>query len=505
MGRSIVIPLLLSLLPTGCKRSSQVPQAPDAAASPSAKKDLLCVEQPRDGCLRCADARGEAPFLDPDQLRPVLCDPRDAENCFDFCSIVAAECALPWWRGQPCLKDSELDFHRALFSRETADRPETVMPGRVLDEGGKRIEGAQIRVWLSRGGVLTPLADEVSAKDGSFRLRLKQGPWSYALRLSYPGMSSEIVDRLNVEKNERQPSATPPARTFHLVAEHVIRGRVLNDADGLPVVGATVQAVRSAEDVIDSGTAQTGDDGAFVLGGLEGSKRYFVRVSKFGWRKLTASPALVAPAARITLKLSRANVIRGVVVDADGDPEPTATVMAVLSGSAAGADLLHTWTTDADGRFAEDDFEPGTYYLWARRRDRLLFPPEKIELDESQDVEVKLTLSHKGARVTGSVLSNEGAPWTGAASPVAVGTGGGRVVLLGRSPLAFPKHPVGEVDSRGHFVVSGVLPGRYEISIKSGARTMVVVPGPREIEVPVDPDSVVNLKEPMRVRPSAEE
>ena len=46
---------------------------------------------------------------------------------------------------------------------------------------------------------------------------------------------------------------------------------------------------------------------------------------------------------------------------------------AVLSVSPDGT--IFTWTTDG-GRFAEE-MSPGTYYVWARRGDTFLYPPEK--------------------------------------------------------------------------------------------------------------------------------
>ena len=46
--------------------------------------------------------------------------------------------------------------------------------------------------------------------------------------------------------------------------------------------GATVHAVRNAEDPVDSGEAQSAEDGTFALGGLD-ARRYFLRASKFGW------------------------------------------------------------------------------------------------------------------------------------------------------------------------------------------------------------------------------
>jgi hypothetical protein len=269
-----------------------------------------------------------------------------------------------------------------------------------------------------------------------------------------------------------------------------VKGRVIDAASGSPVVGATVVAVRAAEEALQASEARTGDDGNFVLGGLE-ARRYFLRVSSFGWRPATLKNAVTAPAARIHVKLERTNVIRGVVRDANGEPVANALVAAVFSGVPGAPTLPYTWTTDADGRFAEDRFGAGTAYLWARRGDMFVYPPEKVELAQNQEVDVALALRHKGARIGGQVRAAEG---------YALGSES-RVLLLSRSPLAFPRAAVGEIGSDGQFAIVGVLPGRYEISIRDGSRPIGIVRGPHDVDVPIEPDSRVALPEPVIVRP----
>jgi hypothetical protein len=163
---------------------------------------------------------------------------------------------------------------------------------------------------------------------------------------------------------------------------------------------------------------------------------------------------------------------------------------AVLSGSPDGT--IFTWTTDG-GRFAEE-MSPGTYYVWARRGDTFLYPPEKIELPRGHEVEVSLTLNHKGAHVSGRVL---------AAGNFQLGPDTG-VILLPGSPLAFPRATAAEIGADHRFVFAGMLPGRYEISVRDGSgHVLEVVQGPRYVEVPIEPDSNVTLAEPVAVKPPA--
>jgi hypothetical protein len=198
----------------------------------------------------------------------------------------------------------------------------------------------------------------------------------------------------------------------------------------------------------------------------------------------------------VTIRLARTGVIRGTVTDADGDAAANALVVAMLSGGFGVASSPIIWTTDGEGAFAQDRFGPGTYYLWARHGERLVYPPEKIELGEGHlDVETELTVAHRGARVRGRVGVSAGPALTAEA----------RAVLVGRSPLAFPRKAVGDVDKSGAFTISAVLPGRYELSIRVGPRVLPITSGPREVEVPIEEGATVDLSEPVVVRPRLEE
>jgi hypothetical protein len=200
-----------------------------------------------------------------------------------------------------------------------------------------------------------------------------------------------------------------------------------------------------------------------------------------------------ASGARVPIKLTRATVIRGTVRDKDGDPEPSATVAAVLSEVPGVPTTPIFWTSDNTGGFAQDRFSPGTYYLWARKGDMLAYPPEKIELPEGGDVEVTLSLKQKGSRVTGHVVAVSGLVLSSDA----------RALLISRSsPLAFPRPAVAALDDKdGRFLFVGILPGRYEISVRDGAKALAIVAGPREVEIPIDSDVSVPLKEAITVRP----
>ncbi len=491
MAPRLALALLLLAAAGACKRSAGTKNSQPAGSASPVPREALCMEQ-QEGCIYCSGRDvSPSPFLDADQPRPTLCDPKDDDNCVEFCTVLAPECALPWSSKPRCVFHSELEFQRAVFGRDTSDRPEVHVAGRLVDESGRRVEGARVDVWVSRGTQQTALAQEASGKDGVFRLHLRSGLWNYSLRFSRPGMASEIIDRLPADK--LAPMAGSQMKVIRLGPEAVIKGRIVDSSPAaVPVAGAEVSALRALEDGIESSSTRTGDDGSFVMGGLE-ARRYFLRITKFGWRPLIVKAVQAGSGGRVAIKLARATVIRGVVRDKDGEAEPNATVAAVLSDVPGTPTTPIFWTSDSTGAFAQDRFSPGTYYLWARKRDMLAYPPEKIELPEGGDVEVVLSLQQKGSRVKGQVLPQAGfrvAP-------------GARALLLSRSsPLAFPRPAVANLDdANGRFEFAGILPGRYEISIREGTKTLAIVAGPHEVEIPIDADVTVPLKEPITVRP----
>src|SRR4029078_5456970 len=97
------------------------------------------------------------------------------------------------------------------------------------------------------------------------------------------------------------------------------------------------------------------------------------------------------------------------------------------------------------------------------------------------EAEVELKLAHRAARVRGHVSTRAGTP------PETEE----RAVLVGRSPLALPRKAVGEIDKEGRFVVPGLLPGRYELSVRVGARMVPFLSGPRCVEVPIGTGAAV--------------
>ncbi len=113
-----------------------------------------------------SSARGAAPsppLIDPDAHPAVAVRPEEPGRLRRLLLAPGARLRHSVARGTVCLLPNEQEFRREVFRRDTADRPEAVVQGRVTDDAGKRIEAAKLRVWFQGTAIL----DETSAKDGS--------------------------------------------------------------------------------------------------------------------------------------------------------------------------------------------------------------------------------------------------------------------------------------------------------------------------------------------------
>ena len=137
----MVCAIVAAVAAAGCPRDRSHSSPPNASTANVDMRDVRCVERP-EGCVWCEGRGPTPPLVDPDAVPASLCDPKDEGNCVDFCSRLAPECAVPWRTVPSCLLPSEQEFRREIIRRDTADRPEALVQGRVTDEAGRRIEGA---------------------------------------------------------------------------------------------------------------------------------------------------------------------------------------------------------------------------------------------------------------------------------------------------------------------------------------------------------------------------
>ncbi len=373
-----------------------------------------------------------------------------------------------------------------------------VVSGRVVDEDGTPVEGAQVSIDWGEGNWSS--ADHVHTEaDGGFAFTGVH-PLLRAVRASAEGYL----------KAERERATLGSGRVLEGVELGLRRGLslagVVRLPDGRPVAGATVSALRSRGGIshFESGpSVRTGDDGRFTISGLEAGARRVVAKSAFdvapaeqdGATARAAQSAWNLPEWRATvdearpggseleLVLAAPPGLRGVVSDDTGAPV-TSFQLAASADRGQSADSVG-WSGDhqgqfesADGRFAWDALPVGRWIVTAHATGYATSAPVRVEL-RGDDGEVRFVLV-RGGSIAGRVVAPGGAP-----------VGGARIEPVElRGNVAHYGHEH-EAAADGSFDLAGLAPGRYRLvaSVASGFAPSAPVElelGPGERRAAVD-------------------
>ena len=307
--------------------------------------------------------------------------------------------------------------------------------GRVTDPAGAAVEGARVVAWLSgerpdRPESVRPCYRELGSArtngEGRFILESLPPGW-WTVRASAPGWLPADSERRQVRAGE-----SLEGMEIALGRGETVAGRVLSP-DGAPLSGAEVQALGGP-------SAVSGADGTYRLEGVETGERTVEATHpdhEFASRTLEVEPG----ENRLDLKLERdrRREIRGRVLG----PLAEARVLGPSS----------SWTT-TDGSFLlrERDGRPE---IWAQAEG---YAPAQAEVvvDGSPVSGVEIRLS-RGGILQGRLLGLDREGLAGA------------VVELDLPPL-FQRRS--GVDPQGSYRITGLPPGTWEVTARTGSRTL---------------------------------
>jgi uncharacterized GH25 family protein len=336
--------------------------------------------------------------------------------------------------------------------------------GRVLDENGAGIPGANVSANLER----PPGEDQpqffFANQGGSSATTDREGGYTLAhLAAGSYGLRAQAKDRMSATRGQVTVAEerTLEGIDITLGAGEVLSGRVV-DGDGNAIAGATIQVFDR-----DSAQGRSDAEGRFTLKGLKAG-RFSVNVSKSGFEPQNLQ--LEVPGKETLFTLVRAGRIAGNVQAKGRESLPGFQIMATRRDASGGiSSRSQSYQPDPTGKF-EIEVGQGTYVLWAMVPG---FAPSR-----SAEVAVK-----SGERVEGVVIDLvPGATIRG--SVTAAGTG---EPISGASISMTPSRddlmnfdwglPGATSQPDGSFVLEGVPEGTITLTATHAQYAQATVPG----------------------------
>jgi protocatechuate 3,4-dioxygenase beta subunit len=355
--------------------------------------------------------------------------------------------------------------------------------GRVRDREGSGIAGATVDATLRESGAPSE-REAVSEEDGKFLVG-GLGAGRYDVSAAASGYATAYATA----------TAGGEALDLRLEPGGQIAGRVV-DADGAPVEAAQV----SAEDASEprgpgrffGGRADEGD-GRFVLRDVAaGTYSLAVRA---GTRGEASMSGVRVAAGRTTdvgpITLGRGGIVQGVVVDAEGNGIPGATVNAERDANRRRGQV--ETQTSSTGLFELQGVPVGPAYVTARHPAYASRPPVATTVDpDKEPVPVRIVLA-RGGRLEGRALFRDGRAFAG-----------GRVSVYAiEARGAGMRWETAAIAPDGSFVMDHVSPGRTMAALMAFTPASPMVTGgggniltsvaSREVEVREGETATVDL------------
>ena len=314
--------------------------------------------------------------------------------------------------------------------------PESVLRGRVIRlDTGAPLPGMPVHLQTDA------IIDAETASDGSFEIRgLDPGRFKPFVRSA--GWCGNLTAPIGIGIGETSGPITISAKPCRTVTAEV---RVR--PSGQPCPSAEIHVLDAVDDPIRR--MVTDLSGQIVLNGLAaGAYKVKIRCPGYVQRAPEAWLLDEAMVSRITWEVEPGRTLRGKVEDHRGRPVPGAHV------DAAGTWGFVSAETDAAGTFTLTALQPGPAQVTATHFSSGHNEPLELEVDETRDpspVVLRLQTASLG-RVRGQVRARVGALPPGLS-----------VVVRALDSFAARSRPV---SGDGSFIVEGLSPGRYRVTVQ---------------------------------------
>ncbi|RDY67621.1 PEGA domain-containing protein, partial [Halobacillus trueperi] len=342
--------------------------------------------------------------------------------------------------------------------------------GQVLDPESNPLIGASVRVFPSLG--LLPIATLVTDGTGSFSLS-GLSPGSYILIATFENYSTGQTG-ISVFSNQ-----TSSSTIILLPNPATITGNV-STTSGDPITNVSVRVLDQNESVL--GTTVTDEFGNYALSNLPpGNHQVIVSAPGFS---TAIGGIILTPGERLdnvdfVLTANPGN-IQGQVTDLmTGLPIVGAiTIVRTVAGVPV---VVASAVTDENGNYLIEGLAPGSYSISSSAVGYAITTVGAL-VESGQTSTVNIALSPEVGSISGVVTDEEGMPILNSIIEIKVFDQAGNLI---QTVLA---------DSQGEFLISGLSPGTYQLSVtatNSEATTVgaiVEAGGTTFISVPLSPN-----------------
>jgi hypothetical protein len=273
------------------------------------------------------------------------------------------------------------------------------LSGKCVDAvTGEPVAGALLSGWGNNWWETTE-----SAKDGTFRFP-SVTPGRLWINVTSAAYRDQSVSDLEVKAGEETVKEIP------LVKGGVVKGKVLDRENGVPVAGATVRTWDGTK------TATSGEDGSYELPSPAADGGMSLQVSAPGypeqwqWISLSGDPNGTFER---DLKIGKGGKVTGSVRKGDGSPAAGAKVGTDPGELLSGVDERST-VADAEGRFVLENVPAGNgLRLSAVAPGSALSMSDRFELRSGTETGGIVITLQSGTTFKGSVKGEEGDPLAG--------------------------------------------------------------------------------------------